>query len=238
LDVDFEDFEVGSPRVQAPVYKFKAQMSPNKTQNPVSQSCLVPMFTQPGCSTSFYDQVRANKVCLENAFMEAPFLIGGIVRVLNVDFNKAVLVRWTVNDWHSHSDAQAVYVEGSSDGVTDKFSFRIQVGCLPVGSRVQFCVQFCSAGSEFWDNNNGSNYVFQVFLNTNSPGGSGGFIRGGSSPSITRGAGANPGGPASASKPIPAAPYMSPAGYHQLTHGYNAQQSPSVHGDDPWMRFM
>ena len=60
--------------------------------------------------------------------MEAPFVIGGIVRVLNIDFNKSVMVRWTVNDWHSHNDTMATYVDGSSDGVTDKFSFRIEIG--------------------------------------------------------------------------------------------------------------
>ena len=88
------------------------------------------MFTQPGCSPSFYEQVRVNKVSLENAYMEAPFVIGGVVRVLNLDFNKTVRVRWTVNDWHSHEDVLGTYVEGSSDVVTDKFSFKIQVGKL------------------------------------------------------------------------------------------------------------
>ena len=86
------------------------------------------MFTQPGCSSTFLDQVNINKVSLENAFMETPFVLSGIVRVLNIDFNKAVMVRWTVNDWHSHNDTQGIYVNGSSDGTTDKFSFRIQVG--------------------------------------------------------------------------------------------------------------
>ena len=77
---------------------------------------------------------------------------------------------------------------------------------------------------------------FQVFLNTNSPGGGGGAIRGTSPPtsriSPSRGI-ASPN--QSASKPIPApAPaqsYTSPA-YKTYT------ESPSIHGDDPWMRFM
>lgn len=127
-----------------------------------STTALVPMFTQPGSSTSFYDLVREKKVCLENAFMEDPTTIRGVVRVLNISFHKAVGVRWTRNDWSTQNDIQATYIDGSSDGVTDKFSFRLRLGFLPVGSRVQFCLRFDSSGSEYWDNNGGANYVFQV----------------------------------------------------------------------------
>ena len=132
-----------------------------------STTALVPMFTQPGSSTSFYDLVREKKVCLENAFMEDPTTICGVVRVLNISFHKSVGVRWTRNDWSTQNDIQATYIDGSSDGVTDKFSFRLRLGFLPVGSRVQFCLRFDSSGSEYWDNNGGANYVFQVNLNFN-----------------------------------------------------------------------
>jgi hypothetical protein len=60
------------------------------------------------------------------------------------------------------SELVAVYVPGSSDGFSDKFSFRLVVGSLPVGSRIQFCLRYNSSGAEFWDSNNGTNYVFQV----------------------------------------------------------------------------
>ena len=60
------------------------------------------------------------------------------------------------------SELGAVYVPGSSDGFSDKFSFRLVVGSLPVGSRIQFCLRYNSSGAEFWDSNNGTNYVFQV----------------------------------------------------------------------------
>ena len=120
------------------------------------------MFTQPGCSPSFFDMVRERKVCLETAYTETPFTVVGLVRVLNLDFHKAVTVRWTVNDWNTSSDLAATYVDGSSDGTTDKFSFSLSLGCLPVGSRVQFCLRYSCSGAEFWDSNNGANYVFQV----------------------------------------------------------------------------
>ena len=71
-------------------------------------------------------------------------------------------VRWTVNDWNTSADASATYVDNSSDGATDKFKFRVSVGCLPVGSRVQFCLRYACGGQEFWDNNGGTNYILQV----------------------------------------------------------------------------
>ena len=102
-----------------------------------------------------------------------------------------------------------------------------------------FCFNFCcrkicikSAHKNIIDVH--KKYMFQVFLSTNSPGGSGGVIRGGiSSPGSRH---RNASAPVmSSSKPIPASSYRSPvmSGYNQA---YN--QSPSVHGDDPWMRFM
>ena len=128
----------------------------------VSTTSLVPMFTQPAGSHTFLSTVQSAKVCLENAFTESPTTISGVVRVLNIDFHKAVTIRWTVNDWNTHNDQAASYVDGSSDGVTDKFSFKLLVGSLPVGSRVQFCIKYETAGQEFWDSNNSTNYVFQV----------------------------------------------------------------------------
>jgi len=211
LDVDIGEYDIGSPRSQTPVFK---QWTCSTPEAKVSSTSLVPMFTQPGCCQTFYDTVITKKICLENAFMEEPFTISGIVRVHNLDFNKAVTVRWTVNDWNTQNDMPASYVDGSSDGLTDKFSFRIVLGCLPVGSRVQFCLKYDVAGSQYWDNNNGGNYVFQVFLNSNSPGGSGGVNYRSSPLSIT----------SLSRRSFPT--YQS---YHQ---------SPSFHGDDPWARFM
>jgi len=231
LDVDVNEFEIGSPILRPATYQFKPQQPTvqKKAASTLSHSSLVPMFTQPGCSATFYNTVRSNKVCLENAYMEAPFVIAGVVRVLNIDFNKEVVVRWTVNDWHSHVESKTTYVMGSSDGNTDKFSFRIQVGCLPVGSRVQFCLQYCCAGTQFWDNNNGGNYVFQVFLNSNSPGGSGGAIRTSTPVGCT---------PIARSTPVSVQTRRSDLYNSSISFQNSYTQSPSHHGDDPWMRFM
>lgn len=208
LDVDLSDYDIGSPRGSTPVFNKFFCPQPQKPQPALTS--LVPMFNQPGGASNFFDTVVGKKVSLENAYMEAPTLIAGIVRVLNIDYHKAVTVRWTVNDWATFTDLPAAYVAGSSDGFSDKFSFRLCLGSLPVGSRIQFCLRYNSSGSEFWDSNNGANYVFQVFLTNNSPGGVGGVNFRTTAP-------------------------LSIAPRSQFT---TAHQSPSQHGDDPWLRFM
>jgi len=211
LDVDIADYDIGSPRSQTPIQTFFKSQSKSPESVIPSSTSLVPMFNQPGCSPSFYETVTARKVCLENAFMETSFTMGGIVRVSNLSFSKAVTVRWSSNDWNSSTDVSATYVEGSSDGSTDKFKFRVSVGCLPVGSRVQFCLRYNCGGQEYWDNNNGANYVFQVFLCSNSP---------------------------SSSHRLASS---SPVNIRRTNFSYRPfvpSQSPSIHADDPWMRFM
>ena len=75
---------------------------------------LVPTFNQPGLAPNFIETVMERKVCLEKAFMESPSVIYGVVRVLNIAFNKSVTVRWTVNDWATHKEMDCKYVQGSS----------------------------------------------------------------------------------------------------------------------------
>ena len=87
--------------------------------------------------------------------------IFGVVRVLNIAFQKSVTVRWTVDDWNSVTETVCTYMQGSSMGNTDQFTFTLVLESLPVGSRVQFCLRYECAG-EHWDNNEGENYVFQV----------------------------------------------------------------------------
>jgi len=160
LDVNMSDFEIGSPVTK--------QTFPQQILPPTSTTTnLVPMFNQPGAESNFLQKVMERKVSLENAFMSGGSVICGVVRVLNISFQKSVTVRWTVNDWNTVTDTMCEYVQGSSVGNTDKFSFRLQVGNLPVGSRVQFCLRFDCEG-EHWDSNGGGNYVFQVFLSSSS----------------------------------------------------------------------
>ena len=107
------------------------------------------------------DRVRADRIQLEKAWSVDASRVEGRVRVLNFTYHKAVSVRWSCNNWATHVDTEASYVEG--DGTVDTFSFELKVCPLPVGSRVQFCLSLEADGAAHWDNNKGSNYAFQMF---------------------------------------------------------------------------
>ena len=93
--------------------------------------------------------------------MEGPKLVFGIVRVLNISFHKSVVVRWTADNWMKVHETDAEYVVGSSQGNTDKFSFKLSLPELDVGDKLQFCLRY-ECGGEYWDSNGGANYIFQV----------------------------------------------------------------------------
>ena len=168
LDVSLSDIEVGSPVVTTSRFPLPATVTVTSASLPTTS--LVPMFTQPGGNSTFLDTVFAQKISLENAFMEGPSTVFGIVRVLNISFHKAVTVRWTTDGWRSVRETDAEYVAGSSQGGTDKFSFKLQFPCeeLEVGAKLQFCLRYECSG-EFWDSNRGNNYVFQVHIQIISP---------------------------------------------------------------------
>ena len=153
LDVDISEFNVGSPVTRNSV----ALSAPSFVQ-----TSLTPLFSQPGSEPNFNQKLLSKNVQLENAFMESSTSIFGILRVVNLSFHKVVRVRWTLNNWVTVSETLCDYVQGSSCFNTDKFSFTLQIGCLPLGARLQFCIKFECEGQEYWDNNNGTNYVFQV----------------------------------------------------------------------------
>ena len=156
LDVSLSDVEVGSPVVSRAVFTPKL---PSPSQTPTAS--LVPMFNQPGGSSTFLENVTNQKISLENAFMEGPHTVVGIVRVLNISFHKSVTVRWTCDDWKTTSETEAEWVSGSSAGNTDKFSFRLVSPVMGAGARLMFCLRYECSGV-YWDSNNGNNYVFQV----------------------------------------------------------------------------
>ncbi|XP_030757334.1 glycogen-binding subunit 76A-like [Sitophilus oryzae] len=135
----------------------------NKFVGVSSEKILVPLFEQPSGLLNFLDLVRENQVCLENALVDDPvlFLIRGTVRVRNLDFNKSVHIRYTLDSWKTFADVQASYVQNSCDGFSDRFSFVIYAHTLTVGQKLEFACRFQCKGCQYWDSNKGLNYCFQ-----------------------------------------------------------------------------
>nr|XP_056718942.1 protein phosphatase 1 regulatory subunit 3E-like [Euleptes europaea] len=134
---------------------------------------LEPLFPpQPGAAAGFLERVRRRKVQLEAVRAEASGLRGS-VRVLNVAYEKAVSVRYTLNRWASCSEVPAAYLPppapptgrpaaaaAAPDGLTDRFAFHLPVGAG--AALLEFALRYRVAGAEYWDNNDGHNYKLRA----------------------------------------------------------------------------
>lgn len=124
---------------------------------------LVPLFPQPGASPNFWNRLTTQKVCLESVVVTGCAL-HIVIRVLNVAFEKLVVLRYSLNEWQSFCDLRALYLplpsDGPSDGLSDRFGVDLY---LPSEGRprLQMCVRYVVGESEFWDNNAGTNYRFE-----------------------------------------------------------------------------
>ncbi|NWH75247.1 PPR3E phosphatase, partial [Piaya cayana] len=118
---------------------------------------LEPLFPpRPGAAPGFAERVRRHKVRLEWVRSE-PAGLRGAVRVLNVAYEKAVSVRYTLDAWGSCAELPAAYQPPApAGGDTDRFAFLLP---LPAAAAaVEFAVRYRVAGAEYWDNNGGDNY--------------------------------------------------------------------------------
>lgn len=131
----------------------------NNFETSSTQTTMVEtLFTTPGSLPDFQERLQSVKVLLESIQTDE-FSISGTVRVLNMAFEKSVSIRYTLNNWLTLVDLPATYVLDSSDGLTDKFSFKIVTPAFfDSGGSLQFAVRYCVDGTEHWDNNDGKNY--------------------------------------------------------------------------------
>ncbi|XP_061627301.1 protein phosphatase 1 regulatory subunit 3A [Phyllopteryx taeniolatus] len=114
------------------------------------------------------EAVRAQQVRIEHIgpVDHEPLAFSGLVRVLNVSFHKAVYIRSTMDNWETYFDHPAEYVQGSHDGDTDKFFFKLSFARPYVthGSRIEFVVRYETTEGDYWDNNSHLNYVVSLHL--------------------------------------------------------------------------
>lgn len=124
-------------------------------------------FTQPISLVSFKERVKINKVHLETCSVNSRagnISVSCTIRVLNLSYDKSVIVRYTTDEWHTHTDSLASYKPGSNDGWSDRFtstfSVTNQVKQFQTGQRILFAVRYSYDGKNvYWDNNGGLNYT-------------------------------------------------------------------------------
>lgn len=130
---------------------------------------LVCEFTQPISLISFKERVKLNKVHLETCQINTTaghLSVTCTVRVLNLSYEKSVLVRHTTDNWHTHTDSLASYKPASCDGWSDKFTSTFSVtnqqvikSAMQPGQRIIFAVRYTVDGDKvYWDSNGGLNY--------------------------------------------------------------------------------
>ncbi|XP_034028861.1 protein phosphatase 1 regulatory subunit 3A, partial [Thalassophryne amazonica] len=126
-----------------------------------------PEFVPPA-GGALIEAVRTNKVEVEHVspVENEPLSFTGQIRVLNISFHKAVFVRATMDNWVSYFDHPSDYVQGSHDGETDQFSFKLSFAPPYVthGSRIEFVVRYETSEGNYWANNSHLNYVVTLLL--------------------------------------------------------------------------
>jgi hypothetical protein len=148
-----------------------ATSAPSYSTQPATPSFICE-FTQPISLLSFNERVKLNKVHLETCQINSTaghVSVSCTIRVLNISYDKSVIVRYTTDDWRTHADSLASYKPGSSDGWSDKFTstFTItdQVKSFKPGQRIIFAIRCVFDGnSTHWDNNGGLNYAIRTSL--------------------------------------------------------------------------
>ncbi|NXJ19450.1 PPR3A phosphatase, partial [Dicrurus megarhynchus] len=119
-------------------------------------------FTLPASQEELLQKVREQKVTLESVLLVPGITcMNGIIRVLNVSFEKQVYVRMTLNNWLSYYDILAEFMPNSCGSETDQFCFKISL--VPPfqkdGVKVEFCIRYETSVGTFWANNDDKNYT-------------------------------------------------------------------------------
>ncbi|XP_035244085.1 protein phosphatase 1 regulatory subunit 3D isoform X1 [Anguilla anguilla] len=118
-----------------------------------------------GEQPNFLNILCRQQVCLERVLC-SELGITGTAQVLNLAFEKEVMVHYSFTNWRSKGDSKASWVSSvvrnrmAGEPDSDIFRFRLPVPpfILQPGALLEFAICFQVEGSEFWDNNNGQNY--------------------------------------------------------------------------------
>uniref|UniRef100_UPI00398EF9FE protein phosphatase 1 regulatory subunit 3A-like n=1 Tax=Pristiophorus japonicus TaxID=55135 RepID=UPI00398EF9FE len=135
---------------------------PQDERPPLEECLLLPLFELPSSPGDLMQKLYAQKVELESTeFPPGVTCMKGVIRVLNISYEKLVYIRMTLNHWESYFDILADYVADSCDGETDQFTFKIVL--VPPyrkdGAKVEFAIRYETRDGIYWANNDHKNYV-------------------------------------------------------------------------------
>ncbi|XP_072306287.1 protein phosphatase 1 regulatory subunit 3D-like [Eucyclogobius newberryi] len=172
LGLDLEDvrlFKKGDDPSVPPHVTFRLLMGAELADGKhleISLPYLKPVFEQqPADDPHFMHRLEKQKICLERVFC-LEFGIIGFAQVLNLDFEKEVIARFSFTDWKSSTETQATWMssvtktlEAGRQLSCDTFRFHLTVPpFLQPGAELEFAIRYNVRGCEYWDNNKGKNY--------------------------------------------------------------------------------
>ncbi|MNP59986.1 putative phosphatase regulatory subunit [compost metagenome] len=81
----------------------------------------------------------------------------GAVYVKNIDPTKTVKIVYTTDNWATVHEGYATYVNRSNNfNTVELWTYTFNV---PGATEVKYAISYTTAGSTYWDNNNGSIYT-------------------------------------------------------------------------------
>ena len=130
----------------------------SREEESVSVPRLKVGFSQPCADYESFDRkLQSNMVNVENVFVDE-YSVQGTIFVRNSPSQKTVFVRYTVDSWETHVDAHAQFVVRL--GPRDRYNFSFEVPPTADHSKsVEFAACCNADGTQFWDSNEGANFV-------------------------------------------------------------------------------
>lgn len=123
---------------------------------------LVPAFDMPVSSLEFDMKSSRLGVALESVTVTASE-VKGVIRLMQSNSRREVGVRYTLNDWLTFSDIQAVLrLDEEKELQWELYDFILHAPlCFNKDSSVHFAVYCRTDLGEYWDNNDGENYTLK-----------------------------------------------------------------------------
>ncbi|CAF2511276.1 unnamed protein product [Rotaria sp. Silwood2] len=156
--------QLGQLRLGKNMYKYPTSSSSSSLVLPTKTFYLVSkQFTSP---TNIIPLIYEKKVMLECLYTKESIAYG-TVRVHNCTYDKLVFIRVTQNEWETYKDIQASHSMNFPVDNTDIFTFQITLSKsnddTTEPKRILFAICLQTMSQTFWDNNQGWNYVLDVF---------------------------------------------------------------------------
>jgi hypothetical protein len=160
-----------------------SMVKPSKPQKQKQYLVLIPCFTL--LAKHFYnDNLQFNCKLFDYLFDNEGKILKFLIRVKNLSYQKHVFVRFTLNSWKSFTDIDAFFTNSASlkknkqisnivdsNSEYDNFICVLSMNhCLTKEEtnqflKFEFAVCYQSSKDDYhWDNNNGSNFLFQCFF--------------------------------------------------------------------------